>query len=165
MMEIWRKIAIAGVAVLVVTVSVGCGSSASGTNATTLSSCLALKVPVALAIGARSNSPMPVLTTAVTAVLNSTIDANQTITLVRLDGKPKIVFSQAFAPGANSQITKQDRNKYVANLNQTLLGTSQPATDIRAQAPQADVLDALAEAASTVPAGGDVVVMDSGCKL
>ena len=121
-----------------------------------------LNVPVALAIGARSNSPIQMLNTTTNTVLNSAIDANQIVTLVRLDGKPKIVFSQAFAPGANSQLTKQARNKYVTNLNQILQGTTQPTTDIRAQAPQADVLDALAEAASTVPAGGDVVIMDSG---
>ena len=139
----------------------GSGPGPNGTAAPS-SSCLALNVPVALAIGARSNSPIQMFNTTATTVLNSAIDANQIVTLVRLDGKPKIVFSQAFTPGANSQLTKQARNKYVTNLNQILQGTTQPTTDIRAQAPQADVLDALAEAASTVPAGGDVVIMDSG---
>jgi OmpA-OmpF porin, OOP family len=163
MIEIGRKIAIAGVAMLALAASAACGSgSGSGGTSASPSSCLALKVPVALAIGARSNSPTQVLNTTVTTVLNSAIDAYQTITLVRLDGKPKTIFSQAFTPGANSQITKLNRNKYAANLNQILQGTPQPTTDIRAQAPQADILDALAEAASTVPAGGDVVVMDSG---
>jgi len=167
MIKIGRKIAIAGVVMLAVAESAGCSSGpgpgpGSGGTTAAPSSCLALKVPVALAIGARSNSPIQVLNTTVTAVLNSAIDANQMVTLVRLDGKPKIIFSQAFTPGANAQLTKQARNKYVTNLNQILQGTPQPTTDIRAQAPQADVLDALAEAASTVPAGGDVVVMDSG---
>lgn len=165
MIEIGRKIAIAGVVMLAAAPSAGCSHGAGpgpGPTTTAPSSCLALKVPVALAIGARSNSPIQVLNTTITTVLNSAIDAYQTVTLVRLDGKPKIIFSQAFTPGANSQITKLNRNKYVTNLNQILQGTPQSATDIRAQAPQADMLDALAEAASTVPAGGDVVVMDSG---
>ena len=165
MIKVGRKIAIAGVIMLAVAESAGCSSGlgpGSGGTTAAPSSCLALKVPVALAIGARSNSPIQVLNTTVTAVLDSAIDANRMVTLVRLDGKPKVIFSQAFTSGANSQLTKQARNKYVTNLNQILQGTPQPTTDIRAQAPQADVLDALAEAASTVPTGGDVVVMDSG---
>lgn len=166
MIDIQQKTAIAGVVVLAITMTAGCTSSLSSSNGAPAtanpSACLASKVPVAVAIGARSNNPTPMLSTAVTAILNSAIDANQKITLIRLDGKPKIVFSQAFAPGANSQRTKLDRNKYVTNLNRILQGTSEPTTDIRAQAPQADVLDSLAQAASTVPAGGDVIVMDSG---
>lgn len=169
MIETGRKTVVVGAVVLTVAMSAGCSggsgssSSSSGTPVTTTqTTCLALKVPVALAIGARSNNPEPKLSTGVTAVLNSAIDANQAISVVRLDGKPKVVFSQAFTPGANTQITKLDKNKYVTNLNQILQGTPQSATDIRAQAPQADTLDSLAQAASTVPTGGDVIVMDSG---
>ncbi|MGH3277503.1 MAG: OmpA family protein [Streptosporangiaceae bacterium] len=120
------------------------------------------RAPVALAVGARSNSPAPALTAQVTDALNSATDAGKTVTLVRLDGRPKVVFSQAVSPGANSQLTKQARDAYVGHLNQVLGGTAQSATDIRAQAPQADLLDALAIASSTVPSGGNVIVMDSG---
>lgn len=185
MREIVRKRAIAVVAVLAGAIATGCGggshgsgnssgagsggggSSGGGSSSTITTAVsapcgLAQNVPVALAIGARSNSPMPVLTTAVTGALNSAVNANKPITLIRLDGNPKVVFRQAFVSGPNTQITKQHRNEYVASLNGVLAGTGQPATDIRAQVPQADVLGALAEAASAVPAGGDVIVMDSG---
>lgn len=151
-------------AALTATILAGCGGGGGVTgSAAELPSCLALKQPVALAVGARSNSPMPVLSAAVTTVVNNAINAGQRVTVVRLDGNPHVVFSQAFNPqGANSESRKTDYNQYVANLNQILQGTQQPATDIRAQAPQADVLSALDIAASEVPPGGNVVLMDSG---
>jgi outer membrane protein OmpA-like peptidoglycan-associated protein len=118
---------------------------------------------VALAIGARANNPMPDLSSAVVAAVNSAIHAQQAVTLVRLDGSPRVVYSQAFNPqGANSASRKADLNSYVSNLDRILQGTPQAATDIRAQAPQADVLGALTIAASEVPHGGNVIVMDSG---
>jgi outer membrane protein OmpA-like peptidoglycan-associated protein len=151
-------------ATLAAAILAGCGGSGGATSsAAELPPCLALKKPVALAIGARSNSPMPVLSAAVTSVVNNAINAEQQVTVVRLDGNPHVVFSQAFNPqGANSESRKTDYNQYVSNLNQILQGTQQPGTDIRAQTPQADVLGALGIAASEVPPGGNVVLMDSG---
>jgi OOP family OmpA-OmpF porin len=160
----------AGMAVaLSCAVLAGCGSSSSGGGGTTGSStaafppCLAPSKPVALAIGARANSPMPDLSSAVVAAVNSAIRAEQTVTLVRLDGHPRVVYSQAFSPqGANSASRKADLNTYVSNLDRILQGTPQTATDIRARTPQANVLGALTVAASEVPHGGNVMVMDSG---
>ncbi|MGO9081152.1 MAG: OmpA family protein [Streptosporangiaceae bacterium] len=152
-------------ATLAAAILAGCGSSGSSvtSSAAEVPSCLALKRPVALAIGARSNSPMPTLSAGVTTVINSAINAEQQVTVVRLDGNPHVVFSQAFSPqGANSESRKTDYNQYVSDLNDVLQGTLQPATDIRAQTPQADVLGALGIAASEVPPGGNVVLMDSG---
>lgn len=143
--------------------SSGCGLfSASAPPVAAPPPCLALKAPVALVVGARSNSPAPALTSAVATVLNSAVDASKTVTLVRLDGQPKIVFSQAPVPGGTALSRDRNRQEYLTTLNRILAGTAQAATDIRAQVPQADVLDALALAASTVPVGGDVIVMDSG---
>jgi outer membrane protein OmpA-like peptidoglycan-associated protein len=159
MIQIGRMTATAVVVVLAGTTLAACGPPS---DATALPSCLVPNKPVALAIGARSNSPMPAMSATVSKVLTSAVNADKTITLVRLDGKPRVVFSQALAAGANSQITKQNKDTYVTGLNRALSGTAQRTTDIQAQAPQADVLDALAEAASVVPAGGDVIVMDSG---
>lgn len=162
MIQILRMTA-AGTAVLLAGAGLaGCGSGGS-TTTSVFATCLTPKEPVALAIGARSNSPEPSLSADVTATMNSALGAHQTITIVRLDGSPQVVFSQAFKPqGANSQTAKADMNTYVSNLNQILEGTQQTATDVRAQAPQTDVLDALAVAASEVPQGGNVIVMDSG---
>ncbi len=161
MIRIGRVAAIATMVALAGSLSAGCGSG-SGVDAVLVPHCLALKVPVAVAIGARSNSPEPSLTPVVSTVVNSAIDAYKTVTLVRIDGQPKVVFSEALSSGANSELTKQAKDAYVAQLNRILAGTAQQSTDIRAQVPQADLLDALAEAASTVPTGGDVVVIDSG---
>jgi OOP family OmpA-OmpF porin len=156
------KLAVAATTVVVGSAAVaGCGAGSPSGTTSSVTSCLASGVPVALAIGARSNSPTPSISP-VTAVLNSAISAKKPVTLVRIDGKPTVVFSKAVQPGPNSQISKQIRNNYVSKLQSILDGTNNPATDIRAQAPQADVLDALATAASTVPPGGDVIVMDSG---
>ena len=150
----------------------GCGSSGGGGGnnggsmnggASGLSTCLAPKAPTALAIGARSNSPQPVLTNSVTAAMNGAINANKQVTIVRLDGNPKVIYSQAFKPvGANTQSRKADYNNYVNNLNAILAGTQRASTDVRAQVPQANVLAALDVAATEVPAGGNVIVMDSG---
>lgn len=151
------------------TVLAGCGGGGGGSTPagaaapTGFPSCLSPGRPVALAIGARSNSATPVLSAAVTAAMNSAISANQPVVVVRLDGDPRIVFNQAFNPqGANSQTRQADRNAYITHLNQILQGTSQSATDIRAQVPQANVLQAIEVAASEVPQGGNVIVMDSG---
>jgi OmpA-OmpF porin, OOP family len=162
MIQIVRMTAVGAAAVLVGTASAGCASSsANGSKA--LPSCLVPKEPVALAIGARSNSPMPSLTAGITAVMNTAVNAHQTISVVRLDGNPRVVFSQPFIPqGNNSQTRKTEYNTYVTKLNEILQGTQQTSTDIRAQIPQANVLDTLAEASSEVPRGGNVIVMDSG---
>lgn len=150
---------------------VGCGSgsssgssssgSADGTGA--MPPCLVPQRPVALVIGVRSNNPMPYLSTGIAGIVNSAINAHQTVTIVRLDGNPSVVFSRAFDPqGSNSETRKVEYNTYIDNLKEILAGTQQSATDIRAQTAQADVLGGLAVAAGEVPSGGNIVVMDSG---
>ena len=170
MFHIMRAAAVGAVIALAGPALAGCGGSGSGgasgttgNTTTAFPSCLAPGEPVALAIGARANSPMPDLSSAVVAAVNSAIHAQQSVTLVRLDGNPRVVYSQAFNPqGANSASRKADLNTYVSNLDRILQGTPQAATDVRAQTPQADVLGALTIAASEVPHGGNVIVMDSG---
>ena len=164
MIQIIRTTAAGAAVMMFAATAAGCSSGTSTAAAAASPACLAAKEPVALAIGARSNSPMPNnLSAGVDAIVNSAIDANQKVSVVRLDGDPRIVFSQAFDPqGANTQQRKLDYNAYVTSLNQILAGTNQTATDIRAQAPQANVLGALAVAASEVPQGGNVIVLDSG---
>jgi hypothetical protein len=117
-----------------------------------------------MAIGARSNNPEPPdLPADVSAATSSAIDAQQMVTIVRLDGNPHIVFKQALdLSGANSQQKKSDRNNYLNSLNRVLSGTGVPTTDIRAQIPQANVLEALEVAGASVPRGGNVILLDSG---
>jgi OOP family OmpA-OmpF porin len=142
----------------------GGGSIGMGTVAD--SSCnMASGAPVALAIGARSNNPAPSLTTAATSLLASAVKAHKQVSVVRLDGAPSVVFDQAFTPtGANTQSQQGDYTTYVNNLNAILAGTNNPDTDIRAQVPQANVLEALAVAADDLQSagGGNLIMLDSG---
>ena len=150
--------------------SAGSGTSSNassvGGGSASFPQCLVPNEPVALAVGVRSNNPTPSLSQPgqpVLAAMKSAIGVHKQITIVRIDGNPSIIFSQAFAPtGENSQAIKVDEDTYINNVNQVLAGTTQAATDIKAQTPQADVLTALTEAAGAVPAGGNVIVMDSG---
>jgi OmpA-OmpF porin, OOP family len=162
MIQMLRVMAAGTAAALASALLAGCGSGGN-TAAANFPSCLIPREPVAVAIGARSNSPEPALSADITSPMNSAMSAHRAISIVRLDGSPQMVFNQAFNPqGDNTQMAKAAMNTYVSNLNQILQGTQQTPTDIRAQAPQADVLDALAVAASEVPPGGNVIVMDSG---
>lgn len=160
MREVTATIVLAG------TLVVGCGGSNGGggqNSGNALPACLIPQRPVALAVGVRSNSPMPYLTTAIANIVNSAINAHQVVTLVRLDGNPKAIYSQAFVPtGSNSQTRKVEYNNYVNNLNQILQGAPQAATEIRAQTAQADVLGSLDIAANFASPGGNVIVIDSG---
>lgn len=169
-MKLILRVAAISAALLASAGVVGCGGSGSGGASNggaggdaSLGSCLAPDVPVALGIGARSNSPQPIMTSTVKAAMNSAINANQQVTVIRLDGDPKVVYSRAYSPtGANTQSRKSDYNSYVNTLNGILDGTTATTTDIRAQVPQANVLEALAIAAGEVGPGGDVIIMDSG---
>jgi outer membrane protein OmpA-like peptidoglycan-associated protein len=118
---------------------------------------------VAVAVGARSNSPNPDYSPSVLATLASAVNAHKTVSVIRLDGSPQILFNQAYSPtGANTQQQKQQYNTYVNGLNAILYNTSAQVPDIKAQSPQANVLEALTIAASEVPSGGNVIVIDSG---
>lgn len=162
----WLAIALIGVMLAGCSSGTNTTSSKSSSGSGSFPPCLMPDEPVGLAIGVRSNNPTPSLSQPgqpVVAVMNSAIAANKQITIVRIDGNPSIVFSQAFNPsGENSQARKADEDAYINDVNDVLAGTTQATTDIKAQTPQADILTALTVAAGAVPAGGNVIVMDSG---
>jgi outer membrane protein OmpA-like peptidoglycan-associated protein len=154
-----------GCMALTAAVLTGCGggSDSSGTGSSSLPPCLAPGQPVAIAVGARSNSPNPDYTPSVLAALQSAINAHKAITIIRLDGDPKILFSRAYTGvGANSQTRQANYNNYISAVNAILYNSSAQVPDIKAQVPQADVLKALQIAASAVPPRGNVIVLDSG---
>jgi len=167
MKHILGPAAAAGVALLASALLAGCGngSSASGGGTFPDAGCLTSGAPVALAIGARSNSPAPNLSPSDNDLLTSAINADQQITVVRVDGAPQSVFDQAYTPsGANPALQKQGYNKYVDTLKGILAGTAESATDVRAQAAQVNDLQALDVAASDLQhvGGGDLLLLDSG---
>jgi outer membrane protein OmpA-like peptidoglycan-associated protein len=168
MKQILGRTAAAGAALLAGTVLGGCGGgqpAASGGGDFPNANCMTSGAPVALAIGARSNSPAPNLSSLDNSLLTSAAKAQQQITVVRLDGSPQPVFNQAYIPrGANPGAQKKSYNDYISNLNQVLAGTSNPETDIRAEAAQANDIQALDVAASDLQhaGGGNLLMLDSG---
>jgi OOP family OmpA-OmpF porin len=177
MKRVLQTTAVCGLALLTGAALAGCGGGSPATSGGqaadpggTISpigeaSCGISGAPVALAIGARSNNPALNLTAAAKSLLNSAVKAQKQVTVVRLDGAPKVVFNQAFTPtGANSQSQQEDYTAYVNNLNLILVGTKNPNTDIRAHTPQVNVLEALAVAADDLRSvgGGNLIMLDSG---
>jgi OOP family OmpA-OmpF porin len=144
--------------VLVISLLAGCRAGASGlTTPIPLSCTTDANAPLALAIGARANNPTPILSDGMTQLVTQTAGAGRQISLIRLDGNPKLVFAAAFrSQAANSAARKLDLNSYMQRI-QTVLGS-----DIHAQVPEADVLAALTLAAASVGPSGNIIVIDSG---
>lgn len=132
----------------------GCGPTP--THAATQLACASPKAPLALAVGARANSPTPLLSQ-VSRLIDGTANASLPITLIRLDGTPKVVFNQPFTSSAgNSQARHSDLVTYLNGMNAVFRNA------IRAKVPGADVLTALTLAAQATRPGDNIVIMDSG---
>jgi hypothetical protein len=113
--------------------------------------------PLALAIGARANSPAPRLPQKVVELLRKTAEEQQPITLIRLDGSPRVVFAGTFSSGAYTRVHKSRALAgYLQHINRVLW------KDIPARVPEADDLTALTLAAEAAGHGGNVVLIDSG---
>lgn len=173
MNQILGRTAAVGAALLASTLLAGCnggspasgGGGSAGSGVSPNATCMTPGAPIALAIGARSNSPAPNLSSLDDNLLTSAAKANRQITVVRLDGAPQSVFNQAYTPsGANPGAQKQSYDNYVNTLNAVLAGTSNSATDIRAQVAQANDIRAIDVAASDLreAGGGNLIMLDSG---
>jgi OOP family OmpA-OmpF porin len=166
MRSAFRMVVAVGCMGLTAAVLTGCGTNNNDSNATGSSSlppCLAPGQPTAIAVGARSNSPNPEYPPSALATLTSAANAHRMLSIIRLDGNPKILFSQSFtAQGANAVQQRLTYDHYVSTVNSILYSTSAQVPDIKAQSPQANVLEALTIAALEVPAGGNVIIIDSG---
>ena len=138
----------------------GCGPSTTATDPNPLADTSLTNgaAPLALAVGARSNVPTTRFPPAVGALLQTAANDQQQISLIRIDGQPKIFMQQPFSTTAQNGPARQaDLNKY---LNETI----EPAlrTTIHAQVPEADILTALNLAASATGPDGNIIVIDSG---
>jgi outer membrane protein OmpA-like peptidoglycan-associated protein len=133
----------------------GCGTH-SPQPAAQSGGCTVSRAPLALAVGARANSPNPLLSQVSPLIIGAT-EAGRPITLIRIDGSPKVAFDQPFRTNAqNSQTRQSDLKTYLGEIQRVFQGP------IHAKAPGADVLTALTLAAQATHPGGDVVVIDSG---
>jgi outer membrane protein OmpA-like peptidoglycan-associated protein len=113
--------------------------------------------PMTILIGARANSTVPELPAALIDVLKKVADAQQQITLVRLDGRPDPFFREALTYTTNTGPAREDElNVFLGEL------AAQFREPALAKVPEADVLSALSLASRTTPAGGTVVMLDSG---
>jgi outer membrane protein OmpA-like peptidoglycan-associated protein len=93
----------------------------------------------------------------VSSLVGATANAGRQITLIRLDGSPRIVFDHSFTTDAqNPQARQAALNAYLTALKRVFL------KPIHAEIPGADMLTALTLAAQATGPGGDVVIMDSG---
>jgi len=116
-------------------------------------------VPLTLVVGERSNVPRVQYLGYLDTLVTTAAEDGQPITLIRIDGSPKVLPLQPFSgsgygTGAALQAAV---SSYVNGVLSILNGP-----DLRAVTPQADVLDALTLAAAQTPAGGNIVVIDSG---
>jgi len=151
---------------LVLTTAVGCSSAPSPSSSTASAAtksvttgCLAKAgVPLTIVVGERSNVPGIQYPAAVTSLVDTAATDRQQITLVRIDGRPKVFPVQRFSTtDVSSGAIAQDLSTYESGVFQILAGS-----DLHATAPEADVLGALSLAAAATPAGGNIVVIDSG---
>ncbi len=122
-------------------------------------SCPLPEGPVGIAASSRASSPAVETTPSVGAVLQHAVDKQEYVALFDTDGSPSKVGELTLTSEAkNPQARAQESSDQLARLDGGL-------QKIRANAPEADPLGALDEAARSVHAQSDrgtVVLMDSG---
>ncbi|MDX3455456.1 OmpA family protein [Streptomyces sp. ME02-8801-2C] len=142
---------------LVVTTAVGCDTAGARSAPPPASGCPAAETKaLALVLGAHANSPAPQPSRYVNTLLDAAVDAKAPVVVVRVDGSPETVFSEAFRTnGQNDPARAADRKAYIKRVKAVLRST-------KAERPEADPLTALALAARAVGPGGTVAIVDSG---
>jgi outer membrane protein OmpA-like peptidoglycan-associated protein len=113
--------------------------------------------PLTLVIGARSNAPDPTLPGLVHSLLETAASSGQQISIVRIDGQPRVFPLQPFTTtAANAAARQYDVTQYLNRVTDILNG------EIRAQVAQADVLTALELAGADTGPNGNIILVDSG---
>jgi OmpA-OmpF porin, OOP family len=145
--------------VMTIPVLAGCASATVSTQATLTGTCLTNDdVPLAVVVGARSNVPTENLPGLITPLLESAASNGQQISLVRIDGQPKVFTPPKFTTNAGNPAARQQAlNTYLSEGVLPLFRVQ-----LHAQVPQADVLTALDLAAAATGPNGNIIVVDSG---
>jgi OOP family OmpA-OmpF porin len=142
---------------------VGCSTSAStSTSVASNGKChiTTAPAPLAIAVGDRSNVPALSYPPLLVSLLAAAANGGKRISLIRIDGQPKIFSPVPFTTTAkNSRARSHDVDQYV---NDTIVPILAPHGEIAAKVPQANVLAALDLAASATGPGGNIVLIDSG---
>ncbi|MFI6295894.1 OmpA family protein [Nonomuraea sp. NPDC050790] len=111
---------------------------------------------LALVIGARSNSPAPVISPALNALVRKVLMARHSVYVVRLDGDPQEIYSTPFtSTAANTPALEASVDRRIADISAAINAQA------KARVAEADVLKALGAAARMAGEGGSVVVVDS----
>lgn len=144
---------------LALTTVAGCSPASAAPKNSLAGTCLSgAGVPLTIVVGERSNVPGIQFPGVVVPLLTNAAADREPITLIRIDGKPKVAPLTPFSTkDVSSGAVQQDIANYVNEVTGILTGS-----ELRAAAPQADVLGALSLAAAATPAGGNIVVVDSG---
>ena len=154
----WQWPAVITAALAAATVLTGCGSSNSSSSALAATCLTDTAAPLALVVGVRSNVPTAQFPATATTLLETAANDEQQISLIRIDGSPKIFVPAKFSTtDKNSAARDQDVTKYLSTVINPIMSG-----DLRAQVPEADILDALDLAASATGPNGNIVVIDSG---
>jgi OOP family OmpA-OmpF porin len=156
------RLGIAIVAASAVVALAGCGPSRTSSSTPVLTGCQikAGPVPLAIAVGDRSNVPAIEYPQLLAPLLEATASASKQISVIRIDGQPKIFLPPVFQSSAqNSSARNSDMDTY---LNTTINPILTLRGEVSAKVPQADVLTALNLAASATSPGGNIVLIDSG---
>jgi OOP family OmpA-OmpF porin len=144
---------------LVLAAVVGCSSAPAAPAKPLAGTCLSgAGVPLTIVVGERSDVPKTQFPDVVSTLLATAATRREPITLIRIDSKPKVFRLAPFSTtDVNSGAVQQDISNYVDGVIRILTGP-----DLHAVAPEADVLGALSLAGSATPAGGNIIVIDSG---
>jgi OOP family OmpA-OmpF porin len=138
-----------------------CGGDDDGATAAP-SGCPTSNASVALAVGARSNVPQAQFPPVTLPSLRTAADNGKAISIIRIDGKPKVLSLPAFTTDAgNDRARGQALDTYIEKyVGPALAGPGD--NSVHAQAGEANVLSALDLAASSVEKGGRIIMVDSG---
>ncbi len=139
---------------------VACSSSSSSSASSPLAdTCLtSAPAPFAMAVGMRSNVPSISYPSVANWLLENAANDEQQISLIRIDGQPKIFPIPVFRTTANNPSTRSQAVTSYLKAEIAPVLKSQ----ISAQVPQADVLAALSLAASATRPNGNIIFIDSG---
>jgi outer membrane protein OmpA-like peptidoglycan-associated protein len=112
--------------------------------------------PVTLAVGARANSPAPVLPPPIVDLMREAAKKSKPISVVRVDGSPTTSFQGTFSSDAANDVARNNE------LQQFINGVQDQISALLPKQPEANVLGALGEAGRITAQGGTVVLLDSG---
>lgn len=112
--------------------------------------------PLTLVVGARANTPKPVLPTEIQGLVTEAAKQSSKIQVIRIDGAPTVALDATFRTnGLNDEIRQRDLDNFTARTLAVVSG-------LKPKVPEADVLGALTMASHATPDGGTIVLLDSG---